>query len=91
MWCDIMRYDKMWWDVMRYHEMWCDMMWYDILWWDMIRYDVIWCDGLEVRTCIQASICHCITIEGGSFGEKELDIYNLKVGTVKKKSILLNF
>ena len=38
-------------------------------------------------------MCHCITIEGGSFGEKELDIYNLKVGTVEKihSHLIFNF
>ena len=69
----------------------CDVMRCDVMWLDVMRYDTIWCDGLEVRTCIQASMCHCITIEGGSLGDRELDIYNLKVGTVEKNSILLNF
>ena len=62
----------------------CDVMRCDVMWLDVMRYDTIWCDGLEVRTCIQASMCHCITIEGGSLGDKELDIYNLQGGTVEK-------
>ena len=77
--------------MMWYHEIWYDMIWYDEMSCDIMRYDMIWCDGLEVRTCIQASMCHCITIEGGSLGDKELDIYNLKVGTVEKNSFSFNF
>ena len=74
-----------------YDMIWCNEMWYDVMWSDVMRYDMMRCDGLEVRICIQASMCHCITIEGGSFGEKELYIYNLKVGTVEKNSFSFNF